>query len=214
MSWWNSEVWKSLAAGLQCFVSHFGQYGLSWMTYMNVLYYLTIVIPRLLCVFRIANAASSTIELVISVTSNYVNSFNFVMWAFSLQCFHIELVPYSVGSRRTWWQMILMIWGLPVSSIWQCNSNLHQDACLESFQAIGHFELTFIEAHQAFKMIGKVRSLKSRLNTHALLEDIITSSNEVFNDFESDIVVGIRKISNLTCETAESNLIVTQNAGS
>ena len=47
--------------------------------------------------------------------------------------------------------MIHMIQGLPVSSIPQCNWNRHEDAWLESFQAIGHFEPTSIEAHQSIE---------------------------------------------------------------
>jgi len=38
---------------------------------------LTIVIPRLPCLFRMAKAVSSTVELGNSVTSEGVNSFNF-----------------------------------------------------------------------------------------------------------------------------------------
>jgi len=40
---------------------------------------LTIVIPRLPCHFRMAKAVSFTIELVNSLTSDSVNSFNFAM---------------------------------------------------------------------------------------------------------------------------------------
>jgi hypothetical protein len=83
-----------------------------------------------------------------------------------------------------------MMPGLPVTSIPQCKYNRHEGACLELFQAIGHFEPTFIEAYQASKTICKVRSLKSRIKTRSFLEDIITSNNEVFRDFVSDIVVG------------------------
>jgi len=46
------------------------------------------------------------------------------------------------------------------------------------------------------------------------LEEIITSSNEVFKDCVSDMVVEIRKLGILTQETAENNDIVTQNVGS
>jgi len=81
MLWWNSEVSKSLAASLEHFVCHFSQYRLTWMSNMNVLCKLTIVIPRLPCLFGMAKAVSSIIELVNSVTSNSVNSFNFAIWA-------------------------------------------------------------------------------------------------------------------------------------
>jgi len=97
--------------------------------------------------FTIAKAVSSTVELVNSVTSDSVNSFNFVMWAFASKCYHIELVPCSDGERRTRWQTIHMIPELPVSSIPQCKLNRHEAACQELFQAIGCLEHTFIGAH-------------------------------------------------------------------
>jgi len=53
------------------------------------------------------------------------------------------------------------------------------------------FEPTFIEAHEASNMIGKVRSLNSRIKTQSFLEDIITWVNEIFINWESDMVVGI-----------------------
>jgi len=46
------------------------------------------------------------------------------------------------------------------------------------------------------------------------LEEIITSSHEVFEDVESDMAVGIRRLGNQTGETAKHNIIVTQNASS
>jgi len=107
-----------------------------------------------------------------------------------------------------------MMPGLPVSSIVQCEQTRHESECLEVFQAIGHFEPTFIEAHQASKTICKVRSLKSRIKPHSFLEEIINSSNEVFEDFESDMVVGIRNLSNPTQTPAKGNGTVKQTAGS
>jgi hypothetical protein len=82
-----------------------------------------------------------------------------------------------------------MMPGLPVSSIPQCKYNRHEGACLEFFHAIGHFEPTFIEAHQASKMICIEMSLKSRIKTGPFLEEIITSSDEVSKDCVSDMVV-------------------------
>jgi hypothetical protein len=79
---------------------------------------------------------------------------------------------------------------------------------------MGQFEPTFIETHQASKMIFKVRSLKSRINTRLFLEEIITCSNEVFKDCISDMAVEIRNLGNPTRETAEINDIVKQIAGS
>jgi len=87
-----------------------------------------------------------------------------------------------------------MMGGLPVSSFLQCKLNRHDGACLEFFHAIGCLDPTFIEAHQASKMICNVRSLKSRLKTRSLLDEIITSSNEVFKDCVSDMVVEIGKL--------------------
>ena len=107
-----------------------------------------------------------------------------------------------------------MIPGQPVSLIAQCKHNLHQEACLESFQPIGHFEHTFFEAPEASKMICKVRSLISRIITHSYMEEIMTSSNEVFKDCESDMAVAIRRLGNRTIETAQSNVIVQHTAGS
>jgi len=120
MSWWNSEDSKSLSASVERFVCHFGYYGLNWISNMVFLCKLTIVIPWLPCLCRMAKAVSSTVELVNSVNSDYVNSFNFAMWAFASKCFPIELVPCSDGWRRTWWQTIHMMPGLPVISIPQC----------------------------------------------------------------------------------------------
>jgi len=107
-----------------------------------------------------------------------------------------------------------MMPGLPDSSIPQCKSNRQEGACLDAVQAIGRFKPTFIEAHHASKMICKVRSLKSRIKTHSFLEEIITSSKEVFKDFVSDMAVDIRKLGNTTQKIAENNDTVKQTAGS
>jgi len=101
MSCWNSDVSKSLAASLDHFVRHFGQYGSTWMSNMIILCELTVVIPRLPCIFRITNAVASTVELVNSVTSDGMNSFNFASRAFASKCFPMELVPCSDGWRMT-----------------------------------------------------------------------------------------------------------------
>jgi len=174
----------------------------------------TTVIRWLPCLFTMAKAVSSTNELVNSVTSNSVNSCKFAMWSFASKCFPYELFPWFDGWRRTWWQTIHMIPGLPVSSIPQCKYNRHQDACLESFQAIGCIGPTFIEAHRASDMICKARSLKPQIMTCSFLEEIITSRNEVIRDFEHDMAVGIRKLYKPTQDTAKSYVIVKQNAGS
>jgi len=49
------------------------------MSNLNFLCKLTIVIPRLPCLFKMAKAVSSTVVLVNSVNSESVNSFNFAM---------------------------------------------------------------------------------------------------------------------------------------
>jgi len=71
------------------------------MSPMNLSSEFTIVIPRLPCLFNMASAASATIQLVNSVTSDSVNSFNFAICAFASNCVPIELVPCSDGWRRT-----------------------------------------------------------------------------------------------------------------
>ena len=103
---------------------------------------------------------------------------------------------------------------LPVSSIPQWKWNHCEAACLELFEAIGCFKLTFIEAHEASKMICNVRSLTSRIKKRSHLEEIITSTDEVFNDFPSDMAVEIKKRIIPTRESAENNSSVTQNGGS
>jgi len=44
--------------------------------------------------------------------------------------------------------------------------------------------------------------------THSFLEDIITSSNEVYEDFESDIAVAIWMLHNAAWETVNSYVLV------
>jgi len=155
-----------------------------------------------------AKAFSLTIKLVNSVTSGSVNSLTFAIWVFANKHLHIELVPYSDGWQRTWWQMIHMIPGLQLSLIPQGKQNHHDGECTELFHAIGRFELTFIEAHQISKIRWKVRSLKSQIKTHSFGEEIITSSKEVFKDYESDMELIIRKLGNLSWKTTECNLTV------
>jgi hypothetical protein len=104
--------------------------------------------------------------------------------------------------------------GLPFCSIPQCNQNRHEGTCLELFQATGRFEPTFIEAHQASKMISNERSLKSRIKPRSFLDKIITSSNELFNDYVCDMAVDIWKLGTPTRHTAENNHTVMQNVGS
>ena len=107
-----------------------------------------------------------------------------------------------------------MMPGLPVSSILQCNWNHHEGACLELIQAIGRLESTFVEAHQASKMICDVRLLKAGIKTRLILDKIITVSNEVFNNFESNMAVGITKLCDPARKTAEGNDTVQDTLGS
>ena len=84
------------------------------------------------------------------------------------------------------------------NTIPQCKENHHDGPCLEIFQVIDPFEPSFIEAHKASKMTYNIWSLKSQIKTPSFLDKIITLSNEVFKDFESDLELGIRKLGNLT----------------
>jgi len=58
-----------------------------------------------------------------------------------------------------------------------------------------------------------VRSLKLRIKTRSFLEEIITSTNEVFKDFLSDMAVEFRKLGNTTRKDAQNNNTVYQTAG-
>jgi len=122
---------------------------------------LTILIPQLPCLLSMAKAVSSTFELVDSVTSNSVKSFNIAMCTFANRCFPIKLVPCSDGWWRTWWQSIHMWPEQQVSSIPHCNFNYHEGASLETLLAIFRFKPTLFEAPQtvrartpAFGLIG------------------------------------------------------------
>jgi len=52
------------------------------------------------------------------------------------------------------------------------------------------------------------------MNAHSFLDNITASSNEVFEDFESDMEVGIRQLGNPTPKTAESNNTAKHAVGS
>jgi len=124
------------------------------------------------------------------------------------KCVHVEIVECFDGWQGTWWHAIHMMPGLLVPSIPQCKMKCHKGGCLESFQAIGHFQPPYIEAELASNMIWKVRSLKLRIKTQSFVENIITSSKKVFIDWESDMVVGIWKLCNTSWETVKSYIIV------
>jgi len=91
----------------------------TWRWNMTFISELACSIPRLPCLCRMGKAVLLTVDAVNSVTSNWVNSFHFAIWAFVGKCFLIDLVPCSGGCWRTWWQMIHMMPALPVCSILQ-----------------------------------------------------------------------------------------------
>jgi len=111
---------------------------------MNFLCELTIVIPRLHCLFSMAKAVSSMVVLVNSETSDSVNSSNFAMCAFASRCLPIEPVPRSDGWPRTWWHTIHILRGLRGSYITQSSQSRHGGACLELFRVIARFQPVFI----------------------------------------------------------------------
>ena len=63
-------------------------------------------------------------------------------------------------------------------------------------------------------MICNIRSLKSPIKRRSFSEEIITSSNEVFKDFATDMTVGMRMLGIPTRETAENHYKVKPTAGS
>ena len=181
---------------------------------INLLCKLIISICQLPCIFSVVKSVPSTIERVNSETSNSVISVKFAMCDFANKCFPIELVSFTDKWRRTWWKTICLIPVLPFSSILQFKQTCHDIAYLESFQAIGCFEPTFIDPNQESNRICEVRSLKSQIKTPSFLEDIIPSINEVFKYFTYDVAVGLSKLGNWTCETVIINIIVKLEAGS
>jgi len=175
---------------------------------MNFICDLTIVISRLPCLFNKANAVSSTVGLVNSEPSDSISSFNFAMWAFARKCIPMELVPCSDGWQSTWWETIHMMARRPVFSIPQCKVKCCEDECLELFLAIGRFEPIFIVAHQVLNMICNIRSVKSQIQICPFLDDIVTSSNEVFIVWEHVMVIGSWRLCNSCWETVKGDIIV------
>jgi len=72
------------------------------MSNMYFLCKLTIVIPQLLCLFSIAKAVLSTLELLNLETSDSVNLVNLMMGSIVSKCLPIEQVPCSDRGQRTW----------------------------------------------------------------------------------------------------------------
>ena len=103
------------------------------MSNMNFLSTLIILISQLPCLFSMAKAVSPTVEVVNMLTSNPVNSLNLAMSAFTSKCFPFDVVPYSDGWQRIWWQMIHMIPGLLVCNIPRYNFNGHEATSLELY---------------------------------------------------------------------------------
>jgi len=184
------------------------------MSNLNFLWKLTIVIPQLPCLFRIPKSVSSTVELVNSAISNSFNYFHCAIWAFASMDFRMELVPYSDERGKSWWQSRHMITGLAVSSIPHCKYNRHEGACPDLFQAIESFEHTFIKAHQTAKMICTVWLLKSPIKTCSFLQEIITSHNQIFNNFKSNIPIESTNLGTLPWEITENYVIVKYNTRS
>jgi hypothetical protein len=87
MSWWNWKVTMFFAASSERLVCHFGQYGLTWLSNMNLICKFTLVIHWLPRHVRMGKAVSSTLELVDSENSDDVNLFHFPMWAVSSMLF-------------------------------------------------------------------------------------------------------------------------------
>jgi hypothetical protein len=79
-----------------------------------------ILMPSLRCDFRMANTSLLTIELVNVVTSDPVKSVKFLLYAFAIKCFPIELVPCSDKWERTSIYRVHIMPGLLVSRIPQC----------------------------------------------------------------------------------------------
>jgi hypothetical protein len=173
---------------------------------MNFLCELTITIPQHSCLFSIAKALSSTVELVNVVTSDSVNMFNYALCAFAHKCLPIELLPSADGWERNWCQMRHRMPELPDSSIPLWNVTHHQGTCLDLFQAIGCFEPTVKQAHQTSKMICKTKLLKSRLQALPLVQDLIISYTQVLKDFEFYVDVAIWKLSNSTSVAIKSKV--------
>jgi len=175
---------------------------------INILGKCTIQIPPLNCLFKMAKAISSTFELANSVTTDFLTSFICAMSTLASKWYATELMPYSEGWRRSWsvtWHV--MPWQL-VFSILQCTFYRHDGECLHLFQTMGPCKPMKIEANWASNIICKVRLLKSQIMTPSSVQDILTSSNEVYIDTESEIMEGIWWLHNPTCEPAISYIMV------
>ena len=121
VSWWNSEVSKSLSANFEGLIWCCKQYESNLISNLIFLRKLNIVIPPPPCLLKMGEADPSTVELVNSVTPVYDNLFNFAIWAFASKCFCIELLQYSYGWRRTRMETIYIMPWLRVPWIPQCN---------------------------------------------------------------------------------------------
>jgi hypothetical protein len=63
------------------------------------------------------------------------------------------------------------------------------------------FEPPFREDHKSHNIIRNVRLLKSQIRTHLVLEEMETTSNEVFDDIEFRIPAGVSILGMSTRET-------------
>jgi hypothetical protein len=82
-----------------------------------------------------------------------------------------------------------MMPNLPVCTLPQYKHKCDEGECQDLFQSIECIELTFVDADQAWNMCCNVMLLKSGIQTLSVLEEIITTSSEVLNELENNIVV-------------------------
>jgi len=200
---WLGDIWPLQSPYIPVWrVLHAESVKIDRISILNINFHceLTIAFAWLPCLFSMAKAASPTIELVNSVTSDTVHLYNFELCAFVNNCFTTKLVPCFDGCWRTWWQKIHLMPGMLASSILQCKLKYHQRACAELLKAIAHFEPIFIEANHASNTICILRLLNSWIMTCFFCEDIKTSINKELKDIESDMAEGIWMLHNSTWE--------------
>lgn len=100
-----------------------------------------------------------------------------------------------------------------MSSIPQCKQKRHECASQELFHPNGRVKSSFIDTHQALNMICTGRWVKLQIKTHLCFHDIITSSNQMFIDWESDMAVECQRVCHSAQETIEGDIIIEYNAG-
>jgi hypothetical protein len=171
---------------------------------MNCLCELTIVIHQLLGHFNMAKVVSLIVELLHSVTFKWIHLINFLICTVTSNFFPTKQIPRYGRWQMTWWQAIHMIPKMPVVSLPQRQLERQARAGMELHHPMDNCEPTIVNTHQTSKVIGTVREYKSWYETPSLFDDIITSSNEIFKHFESNIILAIGIPGNLTEETVRS----------